>query len=262
MRNNNSTVRQALRSLVLLAPLLAPAMSHAEDAAAPAGPITVTGSLTAISEYRLRGVSMSDGRPALQGSLTVAHASGLYVGAWASTLDGFGTFGGSDLEFDVSAGYTTAFDGTTVDLGVTGYTFPGTHGHTYEELYASLARSFGPANAKLGVFYAPKRRSIGDADHLYTFGDLAWPLEGTPVTWKAHAGYITGKGSTYTGPRGHIVDYSVGADVAWRALTFNLSWVGTNIRRGEADAYFTVPDGKPGYSLVRGGVVASVTVGF
>ncbi|RYZ47534.1 MAG: hypothetical protein EOP49_21080, partial [Sphingobacteriales bacterium] len=44
-----------------------------EPQAAPTEPITVSGSVAVLTDYRLRGVSQSDRNPAVQGSLTIAH---------------------------------------------------------------------------------------------------------------------------------------------------------------------------------------------
>ena len=65
-------------------------------------PITVSGSAAIVSDYRFRGVSQSDRALAVQAGLTVSHESGLYVGTWASNLAGWGTFGGSNTELDLS----------------------------------------------------------------------------------------------------------------------------------------------------------------
>lgn len=39
------------------------------------------------SDYRSRGISQTQGDPAVQGSATLTHSSGLYVGAWSSNVD-------------------------------------------------------------------------------------------------------------------------------------------------------------------------------
>jgi hypothetical protein len=39
-----------------------------------------------VSDYRFRGATLSDGRPAAQGALTYDHSSGLYLGLFASTV--------------------------------------------------------------------------------------------------------------------------------------------------------------------------------
>jgi uncharacterized protein (TIGR02001 family) len=47
---------------------------------------TVGGSLALTNDYVYRGISLSQGKVALQGSFHVQPASGLTIGAWASTL--------------------------------------------------------------------------------------------------------------------------------------------------------------------------------
>ena len=84
--------RSALSTGALgLALISAPAFAQEE----PAGPVTVTGSVGLVSDYRFRGVSQSDRGMAIQGGLTATHESGVYVGTWGSNLSGWGTFGGA-----------------------------------------------------------------------------------------------------------------------------------------------------------------------
>ena len=46
-------------------------------------PITVSGSVALVSDYRFRGVSQTDEEMAIQGGFTVAHESGIYAGTCA-----------------------------------------------------------------------------------------------------------------------------------------------------------------------------------
>ena len=71
----------------------------------PTSPVTVTGSVALVSDYRFRGVSQSDKGMAVQGGITATHESGAYAGTWASNLGGWGRFGGSNMELDLFAGY-------------------------------------------------------------------------------------------------------------------------------------------------------------
>ena len=254
-------MKKVLFLLPLLAAGMAPAAAFAEETEAATSDITVSGSVGLASQYRLRGISLSDEDIAVQGGITVAHSSGFYVGTWASNLGGFGTFGGSNMELDAIVGYSKTIDKTTLDGGLVWYFFPGTDGHQYTELYASVSHPIGPVKAKVGAYYAPKRKAIGDADNLYVYGDLALPIKDTPVTLKAHLGYTDGD-STLAGPDGHYLDYSVGADVAWKNLTFNVSYVDTDMGGADADAFFSVPGGKKGRSIVDGAAVVSVTAAF
>jgi uncharacterized protein (TIGR02001 family) len=59
-----------------------PALAQTE----PPKPVTVTGSVALVSDYRFRGVSQSDKGFALQGGVNVNHESGVYAGFWGSNL--------------------------------------------------------------------------------------------------------------------------------------------------------------------------------
>jgi uncharacterized protein (TIGR02001 family) len=246
--------------LALAAALALPTAAAAQEQAEPDFALTVTGNVTGVSDYRLRGISLSDEDPAIQGGITVAHESGLYAGAWASSLAGYGTYGGANLEVDAIAGYAGAVGEATVDGGLIWYFYPGTSGHEYGEVYVSVSHPVGPAKAKLGANYAWDQRSIGDADNLWVYGDVSVPLAGTPVSLRGHLGYTEGKGSIFSGPRGHYLDYAVGADLTWQRLTLGLTWLGTDIGRDEADAFFTVPGARRGRTIVDDTLLVSLSL--
>lgn len=252
--------RMILAMLASFTACAAPQAARADDV--PPQDLTVTGSVTLTSDYRLRGISFSDREPAIQGSLTVSHKSGLYVGTWASSQAGYGSFGGANMEVDLLGGYTRTLGKTTLDAGLAWYFFPGTSGHQWSEIYASVSHRVGPVKAKIGANHGPRRRSIGTGDNLWVYGDLVLPIAGTPIALRSHVGYTVGSGSIYGGPRGHYVDYSAGADLSWKNLTFSASYVGTDINRAEADAYYTYPGTRPGRSIVRGAAVVSLTAAF
>src|SRR5450759_2873562 len=58
----------------------------AAPAAAPASPQTFTGNVGLVSQYIFRGLSQTNGSPALQGGLDYAHSSGFYAGTWLSNI--------------------------------------------------------------------------------------------------------------------------------------------------------------------------------
>jgi uncharacterized protein (TIGR02001 family) len=249
-------------SSVLVACALLPGSALAQQTEVLADPFAVTGNVTAVSDYRLRGISLSDEEPAIQGGITVAHESGLYVGGWASSLAGYGTFGGANIEADALVGYTTAVGKAAVDGGLIWYFYPGTSGHDYGELYTSVSHPIGPVRAKLGANYAFDQDSIGDVDNLWVYGDLVLPLAGTPITLRGHLGYTDGEGSIFAGPRGHYLDYAAGADITWKQLTFGITYLGTDIDREEADVFFSVPGARPGGDIVDDALVVSLNAAF
>lgn len=276
-------------ALISIAPAVA--QDTSEPQAPPAKPITVTGSVAVLTDYRLRGVSQSDRDPAVQGSLTVAHESGFYVGTFASNLAGWGTFGGSNLELDAIGGFKRSVGPATVDVGLTWYMYPGGADETdYAEAFAKLSGNAGPATLLAGVAYAPKQQALGRwyrsgaeaaagtysdpgdrHDNLYLWGDGAVAIPNTAVTAKAHLGWSTGNSglgpnATSAAPTGEYWNWQLGADYAvpHTPLTVNVSWIDTDISHREA-AYLqpSFSKGQDGTGSIAGGTVfASLTAAF
>lgn len=246
-------LKAALSTAALATAVATAAPAFAQDE--PASDITITGSVALVSEYRLRGISQSDGDPTVQGAITVSHSSGFYVGTWASGLAGYGSYGGSNTEIDVIGGYTKSVGPVTLDGGVVYYVYPGVHGINYFEVYGSVAGKVGPVNAKLGTYWAPKQDNLG-GHNIWVYTDLGLPIEGTPFTLKAHGGYSDGN-TAYT-QGGDVFDYAAGVDATYKNLTLNVSYVGTDIGKAESAAW-GVPGGR---SITKGKVVASLTATF
>lgn len=259
--------------------LASAAPAFAEEADAPK-PLTVTGSVTLASDYRFRGVSQSNKGMAIQGGMTVKHESGIYAGFWASNLAGWGTFGGPNTELDLIAGYSLPVGNATVDAGLTWYTYPGGASRTsFAEPYVKVSGTAGPVTLLAGVAYAPKQIALGNfsntpfsngqrQDNLYLWGDAAAAIPSTPVTLKAHIGRSKGNpglgpNGTSVAPTGKYWDWALGADVALMGLTFNVSYIDTDITDREA-AYLqpNFSSTKNGSSISGSTVVVSVTGSF
>ncbi|RDE04989.1 TorF family putative porin [Sphingomonas aracearum] len=278
--------------IAVVAFLGTPVAAQAQSAATAAAPptLTVSGSATIASDYRFRGVSQSDREMAVQGGITIAHESGAYVAAWASNLAGWGTFGGANMELDLIGGYKARLaDGATLDVGLTWYVYPGGADKTdFAEPYARLTGTTGPATLTAGVAYAPRQEALGKwykggasaaagtydrpgakDDNLYLWGDGALAIAGTPLTAKAHVGHSWGQdglgpNATAVSPTGDYWDWSLGADATWRNLTFNVSYVDTDIS-GRSAAYLrpSFSKGQDGSGNIAGGtVLASLTAAF
>jgi uncharacterized protein (TIGR02001 family) len=257
---------------------------------APTPAFSVTGSAAIASDYRFRGVSQSDKEMAVQGGITLSHQSGLYVGTWASNLAGWGTFGGANMELDLIGGYKAKLSDTaTLDVGLTWYMYPGGADKTdFAEAYAKLTGAAGPVTLTAGAAYAPKQQALGKwynsgaaaaagtydrpgakDDNLYLWGDGAFAVSGTPFTAKAHVGHSWGQNglgpnATAVSPTGEYWDWSVGADATWKNLTFNVSYIDTDISNREA-GYLrpSFSKGQDGAGNIAGRtVVASLTAAF
>lgn len=104
---------------------------------------SVTGNLAMVSDYRFRGISQTDKKPAGQGELSVAHKSGLYVGAWTSNVSQW-TAAGASLETDLYGGYkgTLPMD-VGFDVGYVAYQYPGNTANpknNTREIYLGLSK--------------------------------------------------------------------------------------------------------------------------
>lgn len=269
----------------MLAGLALPGAARAQqvEAANPAtSPLTLSGSATVTSDYRFRGVSQSDREMAVQGGFTLSHESGLYVGTWASNLAGWGTFGGSNMELDLIAGYKARVAGNaTLDVGLTWYMYPGGSDDTdFAEPYVKLSGTTGPATLTAGVAYAPGQYALANVsnapdsrgqkeDNLYLWGDGALAIGGTPITAKAHLGYSDGNpglgpNGTSVAPTGTYWDWSLGLDATWRNVTFNISYVDTDIAASEAARLQpNFSKGQDGRGSIAGAAaIASLTAAF
>jgi uncharacterized protein (TIGR02001 family) len=231
--NMLTSIRGLLAATVLAGCGLAATPAFAQEETDPPSEITISGYVQGVTDYRFRGISLSSGEPAIQGSINVNHASGFYVGAWASSLeqDPFDIYG--SVELDLYAGWTGEITpGLTADVGLLYYVYPnGSVGDAnYFEPYASLSTTFGPVSAKLGVAYAWEQDALGNEDNLYVFTDLSAGIPDTPVSLSAHLGYADGVQSperlTLAGTGGGF-DWSVGATYnITKNLSAGVSYVG------------------------------------
>lgn len=119
-------MKKSLIALALLSAFAVPAF--AEEAAAPASPLSFNVGVT--TDYIFRGISQSQHKPALQAGVDYAHSSGLYVGAWGSTIEWVErsdyTFKkDNSFEVDLYGGYKGAVGDFTYDFGLIRYYYPG-----------------------------------------------------------------------------------------------------------------------------------------
>lgn len=193
-------------------------------------PFSFSANVAFTTEYRFRGLNLSDGNFAVQGGLDLSHSSGFYVGTWASNLDE-DTVGYGSSEVDLYGGWSgDLIDGLSTNVGVIGYLYPdaGPGEFDYIEFYGSLTGSLGPASVTGGVAYAPNQDSLdfggGQRDNFYVYGKASVGIPNTPLTLNGSVGYTDGV-LTYTADS-KAWDWSVSADLAVGPITFTAAYVG------------------------------------
>src|SRR5205809_1401108 len=112
----------------------------------------LSGSVSVVSDYRYRGISLSDNEPAAQLGVTYDDATGWYAGAFVSTTKSaaYDTRGAQLISF---AGYAWRMpSGLSLDVGADYSVVTATPRYNYPEVYAGFA--FQNVSARL--YYAPR----------------------------------------------------------------------------------------------------------
>lgn len=195
-------MNKSLRTLALMAlalPALAATPALAQDEAKP---LDISFSLTGVSDYRFRGVSLSDKDPAIQPQLALEHQSGFYASVWGSNI---ADNGGDDIEIDLTAGFSRDVGSINLNAGVVYYLYPGASDFNYVELLGSVGSSVGKGNVAVNVAYAPSQNNIGSEDNIYVGVSGSHPV-GDKLTLNASFGIEDGAFAD------NKKDWSIGAD--------------------------------------------------
>lgn len=199
---------------------LAPTAAAAADWSAEVG---------VVSDYRYRGLSLSNGKPAVQGSLSVEHESGAYAELWASSLTGSGA---SQAEVDATAGYAFRLtEALSLDVSATYYAYPGAADANALELTAMLEASPGPVTASLGLSVAPPQRGTRDElgvrkTNFYAFAGASYEVPALPVTLRTSLGYE--RGPWDMAESAGKWDWSLGAEAEFQTVRVGLNFVGSD----------------------------------
>ena len=205
----------------------------------------VSGSVSVLSNYRYRGVSLSHNDPAAQAALVYDHPHGFYAGAFASTVRiGYPT--ATEVQGIFFAGYArTLASGATLEAGVVYSGFTGATSYAYPEVM--LGGTYDKVGARL--HYSPDYYGSG-ADSVYAELDASHRLR-DHVQVVAHAGALwTNARDIYGNAYNTVFDARVGLVFDFERFNVQLSWVG-------------ISDASAGYGLTgvrsRNGPVLSVS---
>jgi uncharacterized protein (TIGR02001 family) len=179
------------------------------------------------SEYRFRGVSLTDGDAAIQGGFDVDFGNGFSAGVWASNIE---TFNGSEIELDPYGFYSFEAGQGSLDVGFILYTYPGADDSHFIELNASTTQPVGGAEVTVGVAYAPEQDNIGTDDNTYLYAEAEASIPDTPFTVNFGVGYEDGAFADAK------LDWNAGVSADWNGLTFGATYVEANADTDQADA--------------------------
>lgn len=251
-----------MKSLLIAAGLAACTLSGAAMAQAKPEPeYTFTGNAGLFSDYRFRGFTQTDYKPAFQGGFDFAHKSGFYLGNWNSNVEQ-ALYTGASLEMDFYGGYKGTAGDFGYDLGALYYYYPGSGRNNSVkvkngELYAGI--SYGPFSAK--YYHAITRFfSLGEGTPFDTKGSGYLDLSATfdlGGGWSAngHVGYQRVRHGTDLGlPKNSVTDYKLGVTKDLSGWALGAAVYGTSEKK-----YFLTGDLEDGGKT---GLVLSVSKSF
>jgi uncharacterized protein (TIGR02001 family) len=251
-------------AVALLAGLTTTAAFAADEPAAPeVSPITAN--VTVVSDYRYRGISQSNFKPAIQGGFDYAHESGFYIGNWNSSIswisDGYSNGGSKNvsapIEMDFYAGIKKELigEGFASDLGVLQYYYPtsglpsGSTNPNTTELYAAQNFTFGPITGFAKFSYAVTTlfgfaKSAGSyyPDLTANYDTGVWGL-----SVNAHVGYqkVAGQQVVAGTPTASYTDWKLGLTKDFGGgLSLAAAYIGTNAAKSGSTYAYSSPSGK------------------
>jgi uncharacterized protein (TIGR02001 family) len=257
----------------LTAAALGAGVAQAQQAPAPEH--TLTGNIGLFSQYIFRGLTQTDGQPALQGGFDYAHASGFYAGTWGSNISWLRDFGGysagGSLELDIYGGYkgTIGKSDFGYDVGLLYYwypgdTAPGANKADTLELYGALTWKW--LTAKLSYSLQDKTFGVDDSQGTY-YLDLtaAYPIPDTKFTVIGHFGYQKFTGSTAGVNNDDFAsykDWKLGVNYSLpKDFTVGVFYTDTNMS-SQQEAFYTTPASAGGNKIGDGTVTVFVQKTF
>jgi uncharacterized protein (TIGR02001 family) len=244
--------------------LFAPAaFAQATPAPAPeASPITAN--VTVVSDYRFRGLSQSNMKPAIQGGFDYAHESGFYIGNWNSSISwisdaqskaGYGVTAPIEMNFYGGFKKELIAPGFAYDFGVLQYfypvagagTVPGWVNPNTTELYAAQNFTAGPVTGFVKFSYAVTNAFATASSTGSYYPDLT--LNYDTGVWglglNAHVGY-----QYFAGSIDGVSNSSLYSYTDWKlgltkdfggGLSAAVAWIDTNAKKA---SWSSNPQGK------------------
>ncbi|MBI1398174.1 MAG: hypothetical protein GC151_19545 [Betaproteobacteria bacterium] len=261
--------KTATTTAIACATMFVSAIAHADgDAASP-----ISGNLTFTTNYVVRGLSQTNFKPAVQGTMEYAHSSGLYVGLFASNVSWYGDawevagpgtngniYGGAantaisnNLETDLYAGFRgSAMEHLGYDVGAVYYYYPGKYyiepsqaafgmkKPNTAEIYGSVGWDW--ISAKLsyavtdGVFGVSDARGsyYGELNANYGLGDSGITLVGHAGFWRFSGKMLIWQQNGLKNDVYNFVDYKIGATADYAGLTWGLFFWGSTADKNHA----------------------------
>ena len=204
-------------------------------AAAASANAQLTGHLALLSDYRFRGESLSDNRPAVQAGIAYDHASGLFLGALASNVRVDPAVSG--LGGEIYGGYAHPLGArSSWDAGAVSYLFPHPSsgpGYDYSEIFIGG----GIESISVRLYYSNDYFNFG-VRGIYAEINGSHPL-GHGLMLLAHIGYLDHGAPPIASAEvsGHTyLDFKAGIGFEVHSFNLELAVIGSTANRTNCPA--------------------------
>lgn len=179
----------------------------------PQGDFTLDFTAAGVTDYRFRGISLSNKKVAFQPSVTLTHASGFHVGTWASNV---AANDGDDIEVDFIGGWGKTLGPIDFDVNATYYVYPGAGSLNYVEFISTASHEFGALTIGATFAYTPKQGDAAPSRGLYGAINAAFAIPHTPLTVAGSIGlednaFYSNKRDWSLGVSADVAGFTVGA---------------------------------------------------
>jgi uncharacterized protein (TIGR02001 family) len=208
------TITGALAGAALLFPTAGRSQAREETPAA-----SLSFNAAVVSDYRFRGLSYTNRKPAVQVGADLAFSSGWFLGTWTTNVADTGS--GSNMELDLYGGYGGSLAGFDYTATLLTYVYPGGTNSDYYELQGTVAKTMGPLTTTLTVAAYPKQWNTTSNLYVSLGNDVA--IGETPLTFSFSAGRENGNYDEKW-------DWSAGLTYKLDALDISLTYIDTNYK--------------------------------
>lgn len=213
--------------------------------------------VTGTTDYIFRGISQTNGNPAIQGFVELSLFDWFYAGSWASNVSFLDS---GSAEFDFYAGLRHTWGGLTLDGGFIAYTYPGSEFDTdlnYWEVYFKPSYAFNDwLTVGANVYFTTDYAATGtDGTYLSgtakitlpNFGDFGWYTSGEFGHQWLDDSYYSALVVPFFGPA-YVVSldgynyWNVGIGFTYKAATLDLRYHGSDMNNIECGMVSGVTD--------------------
>jgi uncharacterized protein (TIGR02001 family) len=184
-------------------------------------PFTFHGGVTFLNDYRLRGASLSDTQPVIQGSVEagvpITDNVSAFAGIWASSLDK--DAGAGAMETDFYGGLQGKVGGVNVRARYLRLVFHDADNLDFDQYEVGVNGPVGPVTLGAGVIH-DEYHFTGHSTYAYTSASL--PISDTGFAVKGLVGYEDG--TTWN----NKVNWSLGASYAKGNFLVGADYIDTN----------------------------------